>query len=265
MMWTGTGNRIAETECRSERRSWSEGRSAGAASQSGVGGANGQLAQAHRTAAGSLRIAATALLACLLLGGCALLGGGERSQTTLYAPDPRIAPDPAWPTVDWQLSVSPPSAARMVDSYRILVRPSPGEVQVYKDAAWAKLPGSMLEDTLVRALEDSGHVGAVTRQGAGVIADYKLVLDIRRFEADYAGNAVPSATIEVNAKLLHSGDGNIVDSRTFLHAEPSAGTGVAQVVDAFSRSLQTVGRDMAGWVLASGDAHQRGAHAGEES
>lgn len=212
-----------------------------------------------------MRGIAAALFACALLAGCSLLGGGERSQTTLYAPDPRITPDPAWPTVEWQLSISPPSASRMVDSYRIVVRPTPGEVQVYKGAAWAKLPSSMLEDTVTRALEDSGHIGAVSRQGAGVIADYKLVLDIRRFEADYAGNALPAATIEVNAKLLHSGDGNIVDSRTFLHAEPAAGTGVDQVVDAFSRSLEAVGRDMAGWVLTSGDAHQRSAHAGEAS
>lgn len=231
---------------------------------SGFGSSNGRLSPPRGAAAKPLRILATSLLACMLLAGCSLLGGGgERSRTTLYAPDPRITPDPAWPTVEWQLSVGPPSAARMVDSYRILVRPSPDEVQVYKGAAWAKPPGGMLEDTVIRALEDSGHVGAVLRQGAGVVADYKLVLDIRRFEADYAGGAVPSATIEVNAKLLHSGDGGIVDSRTFLEAEPAAGTDVGQVVDAFSRSLQAIGRDMTGWVLSSGDAHQRNAHAGE--
>lgn len=208
---------------------------------------------------GLARLAVMALLV-IALGGCALLGGGERAPATLYAPDPRMPADPAWPSVDWQLSLGAPSAARVLDSDRIAVRPTPGELQVYKGARWAKTPTDMLQDALLRTLEDSGRIRAVARQGTGVSADYRLVLDLRRFEADYAGNAVPAATIEVNAKLLHMVDQNIVASRTFLQAEPAAGTDAAQVADAFSRSLGQLGHDIAGWVLATGDAHDGTAH-----
>src|SRR3546814_8916152 len=90
----------------------------------------------------------------------------------------------------------------MTDSLRIAVRPTPGEIQVYKGANWSKPPTQMLEDAVLRALEDSGRIGAVARQGSGINGNYKLVMDVRRFEADYAGAAIPSATIEVNAKLL---------------------------------------------------------------
>jgi cholesterol transport system auxiliary component len=113
---------------------------------------------------------------------------------------------------------------------------------------------------VLRALEDSGKLPAVARQGTGFAADYRLALDVRRFEADYAGGALPAATIEVNAKLVHAVDQGIVASRTFLHAEPSAGTGVAQVVEAFSRALTVVGRDLSGWILVTGEAHERTAH-----
>lgn len=201
--------------------------------------------------------AAALLLACTaLLGGCALLGGGggDRAQSTLYAPDPRVAPDPSWPAVNWQLSLSAPTAARMIDTFRIAVRPTPDEVQVYKGAAWAKLPSDMVEDTIIRALEDSGRIPAIARQGTGIAADYKLVLDMRRFEADYAGNALPSATIEISAKLLRTSDQSVVGARTFRHAEPAAGKEVAQVVEAFSRSLERVGGEIAGWTLQTGNA-----------
>lgn len=209
-----------------------------------------------------LRLLAAAL-ALAMLAGCSLLGGGkERTRSTIYAPDPRIQADPAWPAVDWQLSLAPPTSARMIDSFRIAVRPTADELQVYRGASWAKTPTDMLQDTLLRALEDSGKLPAVARQGTGFTADYKLAIDIRRFEADYAGAAMPSATIEVNAKLIHAVDQGIVSSRTFLHAEPSASTDVAQVVDAFSRALAAIGRDMSGWVLATGDAHEREAHPG---
>lgn len=200
---------------------------------------------------------ALAFCATLALAGCGVLGGGGKDTATIFAPDPRVQADPAWPQVSWQLSISHPEAARMVDSLRIAVRPVPGELQVYKGANWAKTPTEQLEDAVLRALEDSGKIPAVARQGSGIAADYKLVMDLRRYEADYAGAAAPSATIEVNAKLLHAPDQEVVASRTFLQAAPAAGTDVATVTAAFSQALGRIGGEIAGWSLTTGDAHER--------
>lgn len=210
-----------------------------------------------------LRAACAGALVVALLSSCALLTGNDRNgreRATIYAPDPRIQAEAGWPAVDWQLSLTPPTSARMIDSFRIAVRPTPDELQVYRGATWAKTPTDMLQDTLLRALEDSGKLPAVARQGTGFAADYRLALDLRRFEADYAGSTLPAATIEVNAKLVHAVDQGIVASRTFLHAEPSTSTDVAQVVEAFSRALAVVGRDLSGWILLTGEAHERNAH-----
>lgn len=204
---------------------------------------------------------ALAALALVLLNACALLGGGSRDDGVVYAPDPRPAADPSWPSVEWQLSVTTPVAARMLDSMRIAVRPSGNEIQVYKDASWAKNPSVMLEDALLRVLEDSGRIPAVARQGSGVSADYKLVLDLRRFESDYTqAGAPPLATIEFNAKLLHAQDQQVIATRTFLVKQPSASTAVPDVVTAFESALGEVSHALAGWVLTSGHAHERGAH-----
>lgn len=48
-------------------------------------------------------------------------------------------------------------------------------------------------------------------------------MDLQRFKADYAGNALPAATVEINANLLHAIGQDIVASHTFLQAEPAAG------------------------------------------
>src|SRR3546814_9430787 len=110
----------------------------------------------------------------LLATGCSLLGGGgTRERGTIYAPDPRVDADPSWPTVQWQLAISPATAARMTDSLRIAVRPTPDELQVYKGANWSRPPTLMLADAVLRALEDSGHIGAVARQGSGIAGDYR--------------------------------------------------------------------------------------------
>ncbi|MCD9027321.1 ABC-type transport auxiliary lipoprotein family protein [Luteimonas sp. BDR2-5] len=207
------------------------------------------------------RIAALALV--LALAGCASLlggGGGDRERSTIYAPDPRPAPDPAWPRADWQLTLSPPTAARMTDSFRIAVRPTPGELQVYRGATWAKTPTDMLHDSVLRMFEDSDRIAAVARQGAGITADYKLVIDLRRFEADYNGNLLPTALIEANIKLIHNIDQTVAGARTFLVAEPASGTDVAQVVDAFDAALGTISGQVVGWTLTTGNAHEATTH-----
>src|SRR3546814_9001580 len=90
-----------------------------------------------------------ALLLAATVAGCMSIGG-PKEPVTIYAPQVRVTPDPAWPMADWQLSIGLPTASRMVDSVRIAVRPVPGELQVYKGAIWAKGPDEQLQDALDR-------------------------------------------------------------------------------------------------------------------
>jgi cholesterol transport system auxiliary component len=191
----------------------------------------------------------------MLLAGCSVLGNGkQRDPVTIYAPQVKVAPDPSWPSVTWQLAVVKPTAARVVDSPRIAVRPVPGELQVYKGVTWSQPSTDLIEATVLRALEDSGKIPAVARAGSGIRADYRLVMDLRRYEADYAGNAAPSATIELTAKLMHASEQRIVASRTFLQIEPSGGVEVPEVAAAFDTALEKLGSEVVGWVLTTGDA-----------
>lgn len=225
-----------------------------------------RIASPARRRADTARAPLSALALCIALAGCGMLGGGTKDAATIYAPDPRVQADPSWPSVDWQLALSHPEAARMVDSLRIAVRPTPDELQVYKGANWAKTPTEQLEDTVLRALEDSGKIPAVARQGSGIAADYKLVMDLRRFEADYDGKAVPSAVVEANVKLMHSPDQDVVASRTFLQSAPAGGTDVGSVTTAFSQALGRIGGEIAGWTLTQGESHERtGTHRREKS
>ena len=201
-----------------------------------------------------LAVAAGMMLA---LAGCSILSDKPKSNNTIFAPEPAVQADPSWPKVDWQLVIAPPAAARFVDSLRIAVRPTPGEVQVYRDAQWARPPSDMLVDTVLRALEDSGRIGGVARQGMGVAGEYKLFFEVRRFESDYAGGPVPSATIEVSAKLLHVQQQKVAASRVFTQSTPAASTAVPDVARAFEQSLSKIGGEIAGWTLVSGEAYRR--------
>ncbi|MGV8941743.1 MAG: ABC-type transport auxiliary lipoprotein family protein [Lysobacter sp.] len=194
----------------------------------------------------------------MFVAGCSILGGGVRERSTIYDLDPRVATSPSWPSVDWQLSLPRASASRITDSLRIAVRPTPNELQVYKGASWSRVPTDMIEDAILRTLEDSGKVAAVARQGSGISAEYKLVLDLRRFESAYTTPGMPpTVRIELNAKLLRSADQQVVASRTFLQENPVASVAIDDVVEAFEQGLQTVTGELVGWVLTTGsrDGH----------
>lgn len=197
------------------------------------------------------------VFAASVLTGCTALIGGSKHPTTVYAPTVRVPAAPEWPSVRWGLAISRSLGSRNADGLRIVVRPTPNEVQVYKDAQWAKSPGDMIEESVLHALEDSGRIADVARQGAGIGADYRLLLDVRRFESDYAGGDTPRATVEVTAKLLHIRTQQLAGSRTFVLAQPSGTTAVPDVVGAFEQALSAVSGEIAGWTLMTGETYER--------
>lgn len=197
----------------------------------------------------ALRTAAFAI-AAIALAGCGILP--KQETLALYRPEPTIAADAAWPQTNWQLQIARPYADDMHDSARILVRPRSGELQVYKGAAWTQPAPDIVLDTLLRAFADSGRLAGVARRGEGVNAQYELLLDLRRFESDYAGGATPSARIELGARLVHNADNRVVASRVFDVAAAADGTDIAQVNRAFERALGDAGAQVIGWALSEG-------------
>lgn len=198
------------------------------------------------------------LLSLLLLTACSI--GGPKQSPQLFAPEPVLQTDASWPTVTWSLALAAPVVATSIHPNRISVSPTPGELQVYRGAQWARSPADMVETSILQTLEDSGKIAAVARQGSGMAADYRLLLDIRSFRSDYAGNPMPSARIEINAKLLHVSDQRLAGSHTFQQLQPAAGTDVAQVAAAFGQALGPVSHAIAGWALRTGQAHETQAH-----
>jgi cholesterol transport system auxiliary component len=190
---------------------------------------------------------ATIAIAVIALAGCGILP--KQETLALYRPEPAIATDAAWPQASWQLQIARPYADDMHDSARILVRPRSGELQVYKGAAWTQPAPDIVLDTLLRAFADSGRFAGVARRGEGVNAQYELLLDLRRFESDYGGGDVPSARIELGARLVHNAENRVVASRAFAVATIADGSDIAQVSRAFERGLGEATAQLIGWTL----------------
>ena len=196
----------------------------------------------------SLRFAPVAAL--LLLAGCTAIGG-PKTEVSIYAPESPIQADPAWPTVDWQLTIGTPDTHALLDSQRIAVRPTPDRLQTYKGARWADTAPEMVQLALVEAFEDSGRIQAVSRWGAGR-GDFGLYTDLRAFETIYEGGT-PKVVIEIQARLVkHRGSGGLVAARRFRTEVAPNGAEIEPVVAAFGEALASINADIVGWSLVEG-------------
>ena len=192
------------------------------------------------------------LFLIVLLSGCVSMLAGHQSTLTVYAPQVSSAPDSSWPVVNWDLSITKPSSTRMIDSSRILVRPTPNQLMFFHGIVWAQPAPELIEESVLHAFEDSARIKGVARSGTGISADYQLLMDIRRFEAVYVNANQPEVAVDLEVKLLDNQSQNIVGSRHLLLTSPITGKQSEAICTAFALVFEQLNRAVVSWTLTTG-------------
>lgn len=188
------------------------------------------------------------VLAAFALSGCLL--AEKTGPVTLLAPEAAVAADPQWPRADWSLQIERPRSDTARDSARLLVRRSASQLQAYPGVAWYQPVPDLVQATLLRAFEDSGHITAVSRSGEQR-SRYRLFTEVRRFEAVDEGGG-QAVEIELHLKLVLSRSGQVLDAVTVQRRLP-ASEALPALTAAFEQALSAVAAEAVGWVLATGE------------
>ena len=199
----------------------------------------------------------SSLFLALLLSGCVSMLAGRQSTLSVFAPQLHVTSDAAWPEVDWDLAITKPSATRMIDSTRILVRSTPNQLMVFHGIVWAQPPTELIQDSILQSFEDSGQIKGVARAGTGIGADFQLLMDIRRFEADYTHSLKPEVRVDLEVKLLDNRTQNIVAARTFSMTASVDGATSEAICIAFGHVLDQMNHAVVGWTLTTGQSAPR--------
>jgi cholesterol transport system auxiliary component len=189
-------------------------------------------------------------LAAALLAACSPLGG-PRTEFRVFSPASVVTPDAAWPDAGWQLTVMAVASNPVLDSTRIMVRPSAHQVQTYRGVRWADRSQELLETAVVRAFEESGRLAAVGRMANTARGDFALFMEVRAFEIVYIGGQ-PEALIEVQANLVQLRGGGVA-SRRFRHAVSGTSVEIDPMVEAFSEAMSAMSSEVVGWTLVEGN------------
>ena len=187
-------------------------------------------------------------IACIAVtfSGCALLKSAPppRSTYELTVPEvtaSRIGGTPA------QILVKQPNALKSIDSNRMVLRENGTEITYIAGTQWSDTVPIMVQAKLVAAFENTGATGATAKPGDGLVIDYQLIGDLRRFEID---NDSRLARLEMSIKLLSDRSGKVIETRIFSATAPVSGSEGSDYALAFDTAFAALSQDIIRWVLA---------------
>ena len=195
-----------------------------------------------RSPAGVLR---SALLACIALAvsGCGT-SPPVRDFTLSSEPSSQTARGAEATMSTYAISVGPVTVPELVDRPHLVLRTSATQVQVAEQARWA----APLKSEIPRVVADqlalllTGASTATSSQRAVSAPDYRVLIDIQRFDSTPGASAAIEASWTVRAR-----DGALLAGRS-VATEPS-GAGYDELVAAHSRALGAVSRDIANAIV----------------
>ena len=184
-----------------------------------------------------------ALLAVATLSGC-----GTSPKSNFYTLGPEAVP--AKTQTSYSVAIGAVTVPDMVDRPQIVIRAGANQVVISDFDRWVgSLKGEIsraIADNLTQMLD--GAIVYAYPQGATVTADYKVMVDVQRFDSAL-GDA---ATIEVLWQVRPV-KGEPKNGRSAVR-EATGGGGYDALVAAHSRALAAVSRDIANALRAAGAA-----------
>jgi cholesterol transport system auxiliary component len=144
-----------------------------------------------------------------------------------------------------------------LDDARIAGRWPDGRIDYLAGARWAERLPLLLQSALIESLQDSGRLRSVQGDLGRFRATHTLVIDVRRFEADYTGGGAPVAQVSLSVTIGRSSDRRVLAAFAVSAEQVSPENRQASVVAALdaafarataelaTRSLEAIGADVA--------------------
>jgi cholesterol transport system auxiliary component len=185
-----------------------------------------------------------ALLLAFALAGCA--GGGDGGMQTfeLIAPQEYTEARRARGT----LAVALPTSIRVIDSERVIVQPTAGEVNYLSGARWSDRVPRLVQSRIIQAFENSGRVRAVTREGDSLRTDYKIDTEIREFGVIIAPQR--QAVVELSVRLVNARTNQVTATSVFTARADTSSVDGPSATAAINHAFGIVLIDMVRWTTS---------------
>lgn len=147
------------------------------------------------------------------------------------------------------LEVEMPTATGALTTDRIVIKPTPLQVETLPDARWVNETTEHVQLLLVRSLANAGRFALVTGAGYGPPPDYVLLTDLEAFQVEI-GAETAAVVIRTTMTLLRDTDGTVISSRNFVSSATVPDMAPELIVAAFDEAMTQQLMDVAGWLVS---------------
>ena len=198
-----------------------------------------------RAAAFSLSFAA--------MSGCAALSSLESASTPLdtFELTPLPASSNAGSRGRYVLDVAVPTASGALTSDRIVIKPTPLQVQNLPDVRWVNEATEHVQMLLVRSLAGTRRFALVTGDGTGPDPDYTLLTDLQAFQAEVGAEGEAGATVVISTTmtLLRDDGREVLSTRSITSRSAAPDTSTDALIAAFDRAMTNHLRETSDWLI----------------
>jgi cholesterol transport system auxiliary component len=196
----------------------------------------------------TLIVAAAAALAAGCFGGLK----NEAQAPIIYRIDaPQLEAGPALAS---NLSIVVERTAPGLDVDRIAGRWPGRRLDYLAGARWADRLPMLLQSALVESFQDAGRLRSVQGDVGRFRSTHALVIDVRRFEADYTAGGLPLAQVELSATMGRLSDARVLASFAVSASESAAENRQTAVVAALESAFAKASGEMAAKSFAAIEA-----------
>ncbi len=179
-------------------------------------------------------------LATIERATCILVGAAALSACSSAPPpsyDLSAFPPPAERVgaIRGALLIAEPDASDTLDSDRIVIRTAPDQLSYLAKAQWSDRLPRLVQTRLTRTFEQAKLARSVV--SSGMVYDYQLTTEIRRFEVDVTTH---EARVEIAARIVSGRNGRVHAVRTFSGQAPAPRTADGVAAQALDAALQDV-------------------------
>jgi cholesterol transport system auxiliary component len=189
------------------------------------------------------------MLSLLMLGGCGgLIGKGPPADLYRFGVESEPAPEtPAMASPVRSALVSFPGASFPAAMDNRILTVSGTKVMYIANSRWAASASELFDAALVHRLEENAPEVRLLRREQLQRSDLLLLVDVRHFEAQYAGDekAPPDIEVEARVRLLRQSDRATVGEWTVRKTEHAGANHVTSIVDAFDEATKGATREIA--------------------
>ena len=144
-----------------------------------------------------------------------------------------------------QILVREPRALAALSTNRIIVRASPIEVTLLGGVQLPDRLPIVVQARLIEAFELSDGARAVGAPGDGLLIDFTVSTQIRKFEIEAFNGG--RAIVEISAKLINERNGRVVASEMFSATAPATASSTTSSVEGINAAFGEIVTDIVSW------------------